>query len=44
MYPNQTHLDFNINGGDIGLESATIDSSVNGQRVNGGVLHLVNPV
>jgi autotransporter-associated beta strand protein len=42
MYPNQTHLDFDINGGDIGLESATIDSSVNGTRVNGGVLHLVN--
>lgn len=37
------YLDFNINGGDVVLESAHSDSgSVLGSTVNGGVLHLVN--
>lgn len=42
MYPQQTYLDVNVNGGDVGLEAARVNASVNGSRVDGGVLHLVN--
>jgi autotransporter-associated beta strand protein len=38
-----SYLDFNINGGDVVLESAHSGSGSNvGSTVNGGVLHLVN--
>ena len=37
------YLDFNINGGDIGVESAHSDGgAVLGTQVNGGVFHLIN--
>jgi autotransporter-associated beta strand protein len=42
MYPQQTYLDVNINGGDVGLEATRVNASVNGSRVSAGVLHLVN--
>ncbi len=38
-----SHLDFNINGGDVGMDEVHLgNNSVLGSTVNGGVFHLIN--